>query len=102
MAKAKSSKANTVGKTNGSILLDEQVNRVQAILDHIEGCVRVLEPHLRERYDYDADSGTQAVLELIKERAEAASQIVGSSYGRLPKSVLDVRDGNIKRRDVAQ
>ena len=100
MAKAKNSKAsNEVRKDGiGSILLAEEVNRVEVLLDQIEGCVSAMQSHLRERYDYDADSGTQALLEVIKERAGDAAGMVSRAYGKLPEAVLELRELNIKSR----
>lgn len=94
---AKVTKLNRAGR--GSILLDDELNRVQVVLDHIDGCMDALMSHLREHYDIDADSGTHAIVGAVKKWAEQASGIVGRSYGSLPAEVVEQREKNIKARD---
>ena len=86
-------------KFRGSILLDEEVSRVQIMLDQISGCAEAMTSHLRERYDVDADSGTHALVAIIRERAEAASAMVGRSYGSLSPEAVELREKNLKARE---
>lgn len=86
----------------GTILLDDELLRLEILLEHIGGLCEAIQPHLRERYDYDADSGMQAFIEVIRERAKTAASLLTLAYGVFPVAVVEQREKNIKARAKAE
>lgn len=81
------------GTEPGAILTEDQVNRLEIILDQIWGCADLLISHL----DLANDSGAMTCVNVIKEKSKTATTIVRAGFGPLPKGLASIRQSKRER-----